>query len=259
MKKGSKNFLLTFSMICLIFVPAIATYSLATSSDSQDLDLKEDEEISNNVSILNNFEDKDLAKIENQVNKIQSSYYGLDKDSKKINYKDIFRSSVIMGDSQSEGLTIYNILNSTSVIAKKGSNLVDARSNMNTLSNLNPSNVFTLYGMNDLLIYNEDVDNFIKDYKALINEVKKTLPNANIFVNSILPVQEKVLKKRPVYNKVDDYNESLEKMCKDLEITFVDVSTLLINNEELYEGDGMHLKPSFYPAWLDILKKSASL
>lgn len=71
-----------------------------------------------------------------------------------------------MGDLQSEGLVIYNILSKTSVISKLGSNILDGKGNISKLKNLNPENIFILYGMNDVLIYKNDIDRFIKDSYA---------------------------------------------------------------------------------------------
>ncbi|MDK2585312.1 GDSL-type esterase/lipase family protein [Romboutsia sedimentorum] len=257
MKKKSNNFVLLILMMCLIFVPAIATYSLTSNSTKRNITKKENEEITNNISIISNLDKNNLDKIQKEINKVQSSYYGLDKNSRKIDYKDIFKNCVVMGDSQAEGLITYNMLSSTSVICSRGSNLKNAKSNMNNLSNLNPSNVFTLYGMNDLLIYQEDIPSFIKDYTSLINSIKKALPKSKIFVNSVLPIKES--NKKSVYNNVDKYNKSLKVMCKDLNITFIDTTNLLKDNESLYANDGMHLKPIFYPAWLNSLKQSANL
>lgn len=259
MKKGSKNFIVMTSAIGLIFVPAVATYSLATQSTINEVKRVEGKKIINNVNFVSTLEKKDLSVIEKKINMIQSSFDDTSIESEVINYKDIFRSSVIMGDSQSEGLTIYGVLNTTSVIAHKGSNLVEAKSSMNILSNLSPSNVFTLYGMNDILAYEENIDAFIKDYTELIKSIKETLPNSNVFVNAVLPVTEQVKDKRPIYNKIDEYNSALKLMCSELDITFVDASELLINNQEFYAGDGMHFKPIFYPSWLDILIDSAHL
>lgn len=259
MKKGSKNFLITFSMICVIFVPAIATYSFATKSSTKEIKLKETKEINKNVAMINDLNKRDLSEIEKQINKIQISYYGIDKDFHKIDYNNIFKKCVIMGDSQVEGLAVYNFLNSNSIIAKKGSNLVNSKSNCQILKSIKPSKVFMLYGLNDMIIYKDNVDEFIKNHKSLVIEVKKSLPKSEIFINSILPVQEQVKDKNPIYKNINKYNKELKKMCSELNITFIDTSNLFLNNDELHEKDGIHLKPLFYPAWLEQLKKQANL
>lgn len=213
--------------------------------------------IKSNVAILNKMENRDISKIEKEIEKVQRKFQV--SQELTLNYKDIFKNSVFLGDSQTEGLKVYNILNSNSVLAKKGSNLVDARGSLSTLSNLNPSTIFLLYGMNDILIYRDNIGNFIDDYSYLIKEIKQILPNTKIVVNAILPVTESVIQKRSIYKKISEYNEQLSIICKSLEVEFVDSSYLLKENQSLFEGDGMHLKPNFYLKWLNLLRTEVNL
>ena len=118
---------------------------------TQNINASQKQIIINNISMLKQMENQDISQVEKEIQEVQSKF----KSSKelKLNYKEIFKNTVFIGDSQTEGLKEYNILNSTSVLAKKGSNLVDARNYIDSLSNLNPSTTFLLYGMNDILIY----------------------------------------------------------------------------------------------------------
>lgn len=250
MKKRCKKYaIMTILTLIIVFNPA-EEYINANNLTKKDI-------IKNNVAILNKMEDKDISQIEKEIEQIQNSLKSSQEST--LNYKEIFKNSVFIGDSQTEGLKVYNILNSTSVLAKKGSNLIDARANISTLPNLNPSNTFLLYGMNDILIYKDNIDNFINDYSYLINEVKKLLPETKIVVNAILPVTDNVIQKRSIYKKIDEYNQQLSAMCENLEVEFVDSSYLLKENQSLFEGDGMHLKPNFYKKWLNSLRMEINL
>ena len=254
MKKSQKNFMI----IVLLLILLLIDFNIISINLKKDITIRSDTNISNNVDKIKNLEEFNIKDIENTITKVQKSFnHSLNTENSKpsINYKEIFASSVIMGDSQSEGLTVYGVLDSTSVIAKKGECITSAKTNnMGQLSNLAPSNVFILYGMNDILIYQNNIDNFINDYTALINEIKLTLPDSNIFVNSILPVEDKVIATRPIYNEISNYNKSLEEMCNNLEVTYINSNEILINNPNLFEADGMHLKPPFYKEWLDLLR-----
>lgn len=233
---------------------------------------KEKSIIKENIDKLIALENQDISLIEEEIKKNKDKLGkesfnsgslnngGLNKENTiKVNYKELYKNSVVMGDSQSEGLSIYNILNPTSVVAKMGSNIVDGKVNIAKLKNLNPQNIFILYGMNDVLIYKDDVERFIKDYSELILSIKEELPSTNIYINAILPVTEAVIEKRSVYSMIEEYNKNIEKMCEVLNVGFVDASYLLENDESLFEGDGMHLKPKFYPLWLEVMANQASL
>lgn len=236
-----------------IIIPSLV---LISSLDSLNISAYKKDTIENNVEILSHMEKADISQIEEEIEKVRQVF---NQEENTLNYKDIFKNSVFMGDSQTEGLKVYNVLNPTSVVAKKGANLVSSRDNISTLSNLNPSNVFLLYGMNDILIYKEDIDSFINDYSYLVKEIKQKLPNTQIIVNAIFPVDEAVLKRRVDYKKIDDYNKKLNDMCEELEVQFIDTAHLLKEDNTLFEGDGMHLKPLFYTKWINILIKEVNL
>ncbi|MGL4449732.1 MAG: GDSL-type esterase/lipase family protein [Sarcina sp.] len=253
MKKSHKTFLFITISLALIII----SLNLLSTLSKKELLFNNGKKITADLKELQSLEKSNIKDIEDDINKIQKELNPkniTDADISSINYKDVFSSSVIMGDSQSEGLTVYGVLNATSVIAKKGDSIISAKTNnMEQLSNLSPSNIFTLYGMNDILTYQTNIDGFISDYASLIKEIQKTLPNSNIFVNSILPVEEKVIQNRPIYNEIPKYNSALKKMCADLNVIYVDSHQILIDNPALFEVDGMHLKPPFYTKWLDLL------
>lgn len=262
MKKSHKIFLI----IALILILLLITFNLILTTSKKSTTLANNDNIDKNIDKIKNLEESSITETENIINKIQkklnpstnNSSTNTDdiQDSKPdTNYKEIFSSSVIMGDSQSEGLTVYGVLNATSVIAKKGEGIASAKNNnMKQLSNLSPSNIFTLYGMNDILIYQNDIESFINDYTALITEIKSVLPTSKVFVNSILPVENKVITSKPIYKEISNYNKALEKMCNELGVTYINSNEILINDPNLFEVDGMHLKPPFYNEWLDLLR-----
>lgn len=246
------TFLALIILLIVVFSYIIYYFTKNTFNNNKNLSSKDSNTINKNVQILAALEDKNIPSIESKINSIQDKFSASNSNS---NYKDIFSSTVIMGDSQTEGLLVYDFLNSTSVIAKKGSNIIDAKSNLDTLSNLAPSNIILLYGMNDILIYQNDINKFIKDYTNLINLIKKSNPNSKIFVNCVLPVENKVSINNTIFNIIPKYNLAIEKMCTNLNINFINTTNLLLDNPSFYEEDGMHLKPIFYDQWLSILKK----
>ena len=164
-----------------------------------------------------------------------------------------------MGDSISEGLVGYGILNKSSVVAVKGRNTSTAMKDIPTTINLQPANVFLTYGMNDIAYFSGNIDNFIKQYNKMIAEIRNGLPQTDIYITGILPVQQKAINKQHVYTKLDQFNEALKVMCKENGLTFVETKHLLSEDSKYYEPDGIHVKMGFYPLWLDELAKAANL
>ena len=50
---------------------------------------------------------------------------------------------------------------------------------------LSPGIIFLSLGMNDVEHTNGDADEFVKQYGAVVDELKKSVPGAHIFVNAI--------------------------------------------------------------------------
>lgn len=171
--------------------------------------------------------------------------------------KEIFTSAVVMGDSITAGFSEYDILNASSVVAEIGAGLEGMGDQIGKLKELNPQVVFLSYGMNDMLSTQGDTDIFIDNYKAVIKELQKEVPNTKIFINSIFPVSKQEREREPVFEQLDKYNEALREMCDKQQIAYVDNTELV--SERYYEEDGVHFKPDFYPVWAARMAEVAAL
>lgn len=196
----------------------------------------------------------DISSIEKKIQEIERAE-GTKDDA--ANYKAVFQNAVIMGDSITEGMLEYDILNASSVVAKIGSSVVDLDDQIEIVQKINPQIIFLAYGMNDIRTTNGHAEVFRESYEKLLNDLKKKVPNARIFVNSIFPVQDKVVEEIPEYQALNKYNKQLKKLCDKYQLTFIDNTSLV--SEDDYEPDGIHLKSSFYPYWLDHMAEVSAL
>ena len=130
-----------------------------------------------------------------EVTVIETKIQNLEEQEKKEaeaedtrSIKEKFTTAVVMGDSITAGFTEYDILNASSVVAEIGAGLGGLEEQIGKLKELNPQVVFLSYGMNDILSTQGDTDAFIDQYKSIIKQMQKELPNTKIFINSIFPV-----------------------------------------------------------------------
>lgn len=182
-------------------------------------------------------------------------------ENKKEETKDfnkVFENSVIMGDSRGEGLTEYEILSPSSVVAYKGRTTIKAKDDISSVVDLAPSKIFMTYGMNDLELFSDSKE-FIKNYESLIKDVKTKLPNSKIYVTSIIPTNKSAINKQPKFKNVYSFNDGIKGMCKNLNVEFIDVGDSMNSDKNLYEPDGIHFKPAFYKGYLNILQEKANL
>lgn len=216
-----------------------------------------EKEIRKGIQALENLESKDVSDVENKIHNMNKKYKLNNKQEDSRRIKDIFDSIVFMGDSLTEPLSFYNILNDNSVVGIKGRDVIKARKNdLGTVKNLNPEKIVMMYGMNDLLLF-KNASEFIKNYKLLVSDVKKELPNTEVYINSIFPVQEKAFKRNCMFGNVEAFNNALKEMCNDMGIKFIDTRNLV--NDNMYEPDGIHMKAEFYSPWLRLVQGKIGL
>ena len=183
------------------------------------------------LAIIKAAEKENVKDIEKKINKLDTKdKLESQEASGEINYKSLFSSSVVMGDSISEAFTEYDLLNASSVVAKIGVELDELDDQIKTVADINPQVIFLSYGMNDVIATNGDTDLFIKEYKAVIDQLRKKLP---------------------------DNNAALQKMCDENQIAFLDNTSLV--SDTYYEEDGIHFKADFYPIWLKRMAEVATL
>ena len=111
-----------------------------------------------------------------------------------------------------------------------------------------------MFGMNDILT-GESSKEFVKNYRELIQAIKDNLPDSNIYIQSRLPVSPKVKDKKPLLTNenVDDFNQALMDIAENDNFQYLNIGSILDDNMDLLEPDGIHVKYKFYKLWLDYL------
>lgn len=112
----------------------------------------------------------------------------------------------------------------------------------------NPSDVIILVGINDIL-HDINDDDILLNIETIVNDIKLNRPAANIFVESIYPINEKLInenKEHKVYNKnIKSINKEIKQMCLQNGVTYINVFDSLTDEEgnlkRLYTKEGLHL------------------
>ena len=176
------------------------------------------------LAIIKATEKENVKDIEKKINKLDTKdKLESQEASGEINYKSLFSSSVVMGDSISEAFTEYDLLNASSVVAKIGVELDELDDQIKTVADINPQVIFLSYGMNDVIATNGDTDLFIKEYKAVIDQLRKKLPDTTLYVNSIFPVSAAKQAGRgiiPEVGEVCTYAQAL-KQAEELDVVLI--------------------------------------
>ncbi|KNF08586.1 lysophospholipase L1 [Gottschalkia purinilytica] len=172
--------------------------------------------------------------------------------------KEFFKNDVFMGDSITESISFYEVLNDKNVLGIKGLTAVKAKSHIDSLISKKPRNIYMLFGMNDIES-GISTEQFKKGYRELVTLIKERLPNSNIYLQSMLPVDNKVLKKNSNYsrNRMDQFNNVIKELAQEENLNYINLLPVIENNiNDFYEPDGIHPKSKFYKIWLDYVKNN---
>ena len=123
-----------------------------------------------------------------------------------------------------------------------------------------PGKVFIMIGVNDL-IRKRKISEIISNYDNILKFIQKKSPQTEIFVQSVLPVNEDI-RHRLGQARNDDVirlNADLKELCTKYGINFIDLFPLFSNDDdklkEEYTLDGLHPNGKGYLVWKSAIEK----
>ncbi len=163
-----------------------------------------------------------------------------------------FKDYVFLGDSRVVGYDVFGYLPSERVLAVAGDTILAISDNMDRVRELDPRYIFISYGINDVGIgFWQNGEEYVDAFREKIGELQKEFPDAQIFVNSIIPATEEAVAGMPVWGKTPEFSEAVRSMCLEDGIPFIDNGPLIEEHSDLYAGDGVHLQTEFYSYWAE--------
>ena len=113
--------------------------------------------------------------------------------------------------------------------------------------------VYIMLGINDCSDFMDDVEEYKKPMRKLLDIVTETQPNATVYLISVAPVgHETPMNKAYNLRHVTLYCQAIKDLSREYGTEYLDVFRLLADNEgyflDVYNaGDGIHIKPKQYP------------
>ena len=181
---------------------------------------------------------------------------GANSDGNDLTQEELFAKSVVIGDSITEGLSVYGVLDDSSVSAKVGASLSNSDDLLAAAAAMQPEYVFLAFGSNDLQMTGGNSEKYQENYEAFLQKVQAQFPNAKIFVNGIFPVTEQAAASDSNYEQIDAFNKVLKKICKQEKLTYIDTSDL--PEQDDYASDGVHMNPALYKKWAERMTEVAA-
>lgn len=163
-----------------------------------------------------------------------------------------FQDYVFLGDSRVVGFNVYGFLDSDRILADAGDTILAIDDRIDSMQELSPRYIFISYGINDVnLGLWPTAQEYARDFGARIDELKKSFPEAEIYVNSILPATDDAIEQHPLWGDLPEYSEAVRQMCEQKKICFIDNASIVEDHKDLYAMDGVHIDPDFYRYWAE--------
>ena len=156
-----------------------------------------------------------------------------------------------------EGIGTSAALNEGIVTFKKDSNTYTIAQ---AVAKMKPRRVVIMLGTNDTGM---SVDEFIKNYTALVQAIQESYPYTDIIVNTVPPVPANHANYPHMdQTKIDDFNMALLSMCEQMGLKFLNSAEALkdangYGREDYYQTGDIHLKPVGLKAMLSYLRTHA--
>lgn len=182
--------------------------------------------------------------------------------------------AVFIGDSLTNGLQLYKSVKNAIIISETGLNIESVTNKplmfnnqsvsvLEAIKQANRNKIYIMIGANGIGWL--DNDYMIKLYSEWLNNIKSELPNSIIYVQSILPITQKLSdanQNKPnalTNDKIESYNQALHEMCNKNKIYFLNVAEIFKNEnnalpDEASPVDGLHLTSKYYNNWLNYIK-----
>jgi lysophospholipase L1-like esterase len=124
-----------------------------------------------------------------------------------------------------------------------------------SLIRIKPSKVFIMIGTNDIAC-GVQTSFIIGEYKRIVMEINKHVPNADIFVESVLPTRDDA--KRP-NSVIIQLNSQLKDMSRRMDVKFINHYSMFLDDSDAlskkYSSDGLHLNGDGYVRLAGILSE----
>ncbi|NLK39406.1 MAG: hypothetical protein GX303_04040 [Clostridiales bacterium] len=105
---------------------------------------------------------------------------------------------------------------------------------------------------------------FIKEYRVLVNAVKERLPDADIYLQSILPVTKERSDEAVMggtNERIVEFNTRIRAMADEMGVNYLDSASVLMDEngclpKEGAASDGVHLTLRYAKIWSDYIREN---
>lgn len=185
-----------------------------------------------------------------------------------------FADAVMIGDSRTDGMRLYSGIRGVDILCSKGLTVFEVMEDkpvvqtadgktgvLQALAEKKYAKVYVSLGLNELGYF--DDPGFAHTYAAMVERIRQLQPDADIYLQTIVPVNAQKCKetKQPYYvtnKQVGIYNEIIREIAQEKQVYLLNVGEIFVdeNGELFYEAsfDGIHFYKGGYVRLFEYLK-----
>ena len=181
-----------------------------------------------------------------------------------------FADTVFLGDSRTEGFHLYSGLKEGEYLYAVGATVESVFTKatqeteggkvsiLDALAELECGKVYIMLGANELGW--SKTETFHDQYAKVIDRLREDHPDAEVILQSILPVSAKQEEKKTYVNndRIGLYNEVIYQLAEEKDCAFVDVAEAVTDENGClraeWNSDGVHLNGKGCRVWLEYLR-----
>lgn len=184
-----------------------------------------------------------------------------------------FNDALFIGDSRTEGLSVYGRLGEAHYFCKVGMSVYNVqkawcsdkefgKTNLSgLLSTHSYGKVYINLGLNEV---GYDHAQVLEKYAKLVDLVREKQPDAVIILQGIMTVSRAKAKSKQYFSleNIDDLNQGIEAIANGEQIRYIDVNEWIADEEgylpDDLSNDGCHLQGAGYSDWSDWIMENAA-
>lgn len=162
---------------------------------------------------------------------------------------------IFAGDSLTAGCAWHELLGRPDILNRgiAGDTVAGLKNRLGEIVRHRPRAIFLMIGINDML-YHKPSEQLVREYLALVDEIKAALPATRLYLQSILPVDSVRLElDRDLDETIVRANAAIAAAARDAGIVFVDLYPMMATEtgriDDRYTSDGVHLSAAGYARW----------
>ena len=175
------------------------------------------------------------------------------------------KNVVFVGDSLTEGFPLQEYFPGTPVlnrgIISDGIGF-DERGVLNRMESsvfdCHPKAVILLIGVNDLPHSWASIDDCLKGYQDIVEQIQKRFPDVQIILCTLLPTGAKYKKHDTVNPRIIEFNQGVLALAKEKKLALIDLYSLYQDKDGLLQADitrdGLHITTEAYKPFAEQVK-----